>query len=107
MATTMAAEQLVGLIRTHGLRRMAEAIAEANKGFVAGLIEGWDLTCWRAQQTGGAVHLFRVNNPTEQIITGDTHILAVNGPESERGRWETLARESDPEWPCLVVMVEP
>lgn len=98
----MSPTNLIGLIRQRGIVCMAEAVMSGGKMFVAGINEGWDLTTWRAQQTGGAILFARYDEdgaPVEPIV------LAVNGPESDLTRWQALAREwGHPE--TIVVMVE-
>lgn len=93
---------LVGLIRQRGVARMAESVMSGGKMFVAGINEGWDLTPWRAQQTGGAVLFARYDEDGTPV---EPTVLAVNGPESDLARWQALAREwGHPE--TIVVMAD-
>jgi hypothetical protein len=86
-------------MRERGVARVGEAVADFGKQLVPSLVEGLNLTRWTVQQTGGAALFYRVTDGAE---TDETRVLAVNGPASDRARWEALAAEQP--GPCIVVM---
>lgn len=98
---TMTAPDVANLIREHGVVTVARTVTEFNRRFVAGLKEGWDLTGWEARQTGGAVAFVRYDDAGAPVAPT---VLAVNGPESDRARWETVAREAG--YPDTIVVME-
>lgn len=83
----MDSDTLVSLIRTHGTERLAKAVDSITEQ----IREGWNLTNWQTRGVGGALLFYRVK---DRAITDEPRVLCVHADESERQRWEQIARES-------------
>ena len=90
-------EAFIELIRVHGVKFMGDATHGVSLS--AALERGWNMTRWRFAQTPGATLFYRVR---DDMTTDETRILCVNGPESDRERWEAIAREYPD--PTIVLM---
>lgn len=105
----MSHDQLAGLIREHGVRRMAEAVNNP----VVMLGEGWDLTRWHIGQIPGAVMFYRTDRPYDSnpisgeedtasaTITDETSIMCINDRTDKRDEW---VKALEGERPVLVIM---
>ena len=95
----MSHEQLIALIREHGVNTVGEA---TRNPIGAAIGHGWNLTRWEARQAPGAVLFVHLDEAGR--LDGEPRILCVNEPESERGCWEELIAQTHSDIPVTILM---